>query len=292
MNKTPIRHPVVTAALWMLGALLSFSAMAVSGRELSKELGTFEIVFLRSVVAFVIVATLVSRSGWRQITARRLGLHALRNVAHFAGQFGWFYAIALIPLAEVFAIEFTVPAWTMLLAVMLLGERITGARLLAIGLGFVGMLIILRPGLAVVSAGALAVVGASFCFALSNTLTKKLAMHESALAIVFYMTAIQTPLGMLPALHQWITPPLAMWPWLLVVGATALAAHFCMARALKLADATVVVPMDFLRLPLIALAGFVFYGEKLDWLVLAGAVIMVAGNFANILAERSRTAAR
>src|SRR3989338_3897466 len=161
MNKTPIRHPVVTAALWMLGALLSFSAMAVSGRELSKELGTFEIVFLRSVVAFVIVATLVSRSGWGQITARRLGLHALRNVAHFAGQFGWFYAIALIPLAEVFAIEFTVPAWTMLLAVMLLGERITGARLLAIGLGFVGMLIILRPGLAVVSAGALAVVGAS-----------------------------------------------------------------------------------------------------------------------------------
>jgi len=292
MNATPIRHPVVTAALWMLGALLSFSAMAVGGRELSKELGTFEIVFLRSVVALVIVIALVSRSGWGQITARRIGLHAMRNVAHFAGQFGWFYAIALIPLAEVFAIEFTVPAWTMLLATMLLGERITGARVLAIGLGITGMLIILRPGFAVIGAGALAVVGASFCFALSNTLTKKLATHESALAIVFYMAVMQTPLGMLPALKQWVEPSPSMWPWLIVVGASALAAHYCMSRALKLADATVVVPMDFLRLPLIALAGFAFYGEKLDWFVLVGAGVMVAGNFSNILAERRRTLPR
>lgn len=270
-----------------MGALLSFMAMAIGGRELSTELGTFEILFFRSLIGLFIVGALLTQSGWRQIFSKHLGLHAVRNLAHFGGQFGWFYGIALIPLAEVFAIEFTVPVWTAILAPLLLSERLTRGRITAIVLGFIGMLIILRPGIAVINPAALAVLGGAIGYALSHTLTRRLALADTPLCILFYMTIIQLPLGLIPALTDWVTPSMLMWPWLLVVGVTALSAHYCMARALAIADATVVVPMDFLRLPLIALVGFLFYAEALNWFVLGGAVVMLVGNLINIRAEQS-----
>lgn len=288
MGATPIRHSVVNASLWMLGALASFMAMAIGGRELSAEIGTFEILFFRSLVGLAIIGALLSRFGWRQISLRRFPLHFARNLGHFGGQFGWFYGIALIPLAEVFAIEFTTPIWTAVLAVVLLGERMTRSRVAAIALGIAGMLIILRPGFAAVGTGSLAVLAAAVCYGLSYVLTRKLAQTETTLAILFHMTAIQLPLAVLPMLAHWVTPSPALWPWVAVVGATGMSAHYCLTRALKLADATVVVAMDSLRLPLVAVAGLVFYGEKLDWLVFAGAAVMLVGNFANILAERAR----
>ena len=288
MSAKPGRHPVIVAALWMLGALSSFTAMALGGREMSGAgMNTFEILFFRSLVGLFIVSALLSKYGWRQISTGRFGLHLLRNVGHFGGQFGWFYGIALIPLAEVFAIEFTTPMWTAILAALLLAERMTRPRLIAIACGVAGMLIILRPGLEIIQPGALAVVGAAMGFALSYVFTRKLAPTESPLSILFYMTVIQLPLALIPGTTAWVSPPLHVWPWLAAVGAAGLSAHYCMARALRLADATVVVTMDFLRLPLIAVAGFMFYGESLDWLVLAGATVMLAGNIANIAAERA-----
>jgi drug/metabolite transporter (DMT)-like permease len=283
------RHPVITATFWMMGTLASFMAMAIAGREMAAaHMSTFEILFFRSLVGMVIVGALLARGGWAQISARRLPLHLVRNLSHFGGQFGWFYGIAMIPLAEVFAIEFTTPMWAAMMAPLLLGERMTRPRLLAIALGLVGVLIILRPGLAVIHPAALAVLGAAACYAMSYVLTRKLGSTESALAILFYMTVIQLPLALVPAAVNWVTPAPALWPWLLVVGSTGLSAHYCMTHALRLADATVVVPMDFLRLPLAVFAGYVFYGEGIDWLVLAGAALMLVGNLANILAERAR----
>lgn len=290
---SPATNPnaVVTAALWMSGALLSFMAMAVGGRELSAHLSTFQILFFRSLVGLVVISLLLSRAGWGQITSRPLGLHVLRNLAHFGGQFGWFYGLAFIPLAEVFAIEFTAPIWTAIWAALLLGERITWPRIVAVGLGIVGLLIILRPGSQGVHPAALAVLAGAVCFAFSHTLTRRLALTDTPLAILFYMTVIQLPLGLLPSLASWTTPAPALWPWLLVVGLSALSAHYCMAHALALAPATVVVPMDFLRLPLIAVVGALVYGESLEWAVLAGAAVMLLGNWINISAERRRARA-
>jgi drug/metabolite transporter (DMT)-like permease len=279
-------HPVIRATLWMAGALLSFIAMAISGRELSAELSTFEILFFRSLIGLAVVALLLSTNGWGQIATQRPGLHVLRNVAHFGGQFGWFYGIALLPLAQVFAIEFTVPIWTALLATLLLGERFTKTRLVAIVLGFAGVLVIVRPGFATVHPAAIAVLLSAVGYGLSHTLTKKLSGTDTPLAILFYMTLIQLPLGLVPALTNWVTPSALMWPWLFVVGLTALSAHYCMVRAFALADATVVVTLDFLRLPLIALIGFVFYDEPIAWLVFAGAALIFGGNLVNIRAER------
>lgn len=272
----------------MAGTLASFMGMAVGGRELAAELSTFQILFFRSVIGLFVVSALLTRYGWGQVRTTHVRLHTWRNVAHFGGQFGWFYGLAFIPLAEVFALEFTVPVWTAIWAMLLLGERLTRPRVVAIGFGLAGLWLIVRPGVQNVHPAALAVLGGAVCYALSHTLTKKLAHLDTPLAIIFYMTLIQLPLGLVPALAGWTLPSATMWPWLLVVGITALSAHYCMARALALADATVVVPLDFLRLPLIALVGFLFYQEPLDWLVLAGALLMLVGNWINIRAEQRR----
>jgi drug/metabolite transporter (DMT)-like permease len=282
------QNHAVMAALWMSGTLVSFMAMAVGGRELAGQLSTFQILFFRSVIGCLIVGFFLWCGNWRQILTKQLRVHLLRNIAHFWGQFGWFYGIALIPLAEVFALEFTVPVWTAVLATVLLREQITGARVAAIVLGVVGVFLILRPGLAVISPASLAVLGSAFCYALSHTLTRRLALVDTPLTILFYMTTIQLPLGFVTSIFDWMTPSFAMSPWIMVVGVAALSGHYCMARALALADAIVVVPMDFLRLPLIAAVGFLFYGESLDWFVLAGGVVMFTGNFLNIQAEKNR----
>ena len=282
------QNHAVMAALWMSGTLVSFMAMAVGGRELAGQLSTFQILFFRSVIGCLIVGFFLWCGNWRQILSKQLRVHVLRNIAHFGGQFGWFYGIALIPLAEVFALEFTVPVWTAVLATVLLREQITGARVAAIVLGVVGVFLILRPGLAVISPASLAVLGSAFCYALSHTLTRRLALVDTPLTILFYMTVIQLPLGCFTSIFDWTTPTLEMLPWIIVVGAAALSGHYCMARALAIADAIVVVPLDFLRLPLIAAVGFLFYGESLDWFVLAGGVVMFSGNFLNIQAEKKR----
>jgi drug/metabolite transporter (DMT)-like permease len=272
----------------MSGTLFSFMAMAVGGRELSSRLSTFQILFFRSIVGLLIVGFFLGCCDWRQIFTKNVKVHVLRNISHFGGQFGWFYGIAFIPLAEVFALEFTVPVWTAVLATILLKEKVTRARIAAIVFGVVGVFLILRPGLAVISPAALAVLGGAFCYALSHTLTRKLALVDTPLTILFYMTVIQLPLGLVASMFNWMTPSLAMLPWIMVVGVAALSGHYCMARALAIADAIVVVPLDFLRLPLIAAVGFLFYNESLDWLVLIGGAVMFSGNLVNIQAEKNR----
>ena len=209
--------PALRAAFWMSGALVSFMAMAIAGRELSTELTTFQILFFRSLIGLVVVAALLQRAGWKQIRTNVFGAHVLRNVAHFGGQYGWFYGIALIPLTEVFAIEFTVPIWTALFATLVLGERMSTRRALAVGLGFAGVLVILRPGFAAISVAALAVLGGAFCYAISHIFTKRLSATQTPLTILFYMTVIQLPLGLLPALPRWVWPSAALWPWVCVV---------------------------------------------------------------------------
>lgn len=274
------------AAVWMLGALLSFSAMAVAGREISAELDTFQLMFFRSLIGLAIILTIAAATGGLgQFRTRRLGLHVGRNLFHFVGQFGWFFGVATIPLAEVFAIEFTSPLWVALLAPALLGERLTRARVLAVVLGFVGAMIVIRPGMTELSGGTVAVLIAALGFAGSTIATKRLAASETSLAILFYMALIQAPLGLLPSLGNLQMPGAATWAWLFAVTLAGLAAHFCLAQAFRLADATLVVPMDFLRLPLIALVGMALYAEPLDPFILLGGAVILAGNYWNLKAE-------
>jgi drug/metabolite transporter (DMT)-like permease len=269
----------------MGGALLSFSLMAVAVRELLHAFGNFEILFLRSFVSLAVMLALLPRFGAGALRTRRFGLHVVRNLFHFGGQYAWVYAIGLLPLATVFAIEFTMPVWTAVLAMLILGERLNRGRIVMLALGLAGILIIVKPGVEPVSQAALVMLVGSFAYAATMIATKRLAGNDTAFAVLFYMSAIQVPLGLLPALPGWVTPSLADLPWIVAVGASGLIAHFCLTRALRAADAIVVVPIDFLRLPLIAVVGMLFYGEPLEFSILLGAAVIFAGTYFSIWRE-------
>ncbi|MEM6421428.1 MAG: DMT family transporter, partial [Pseudomonadota bacterium] len=214
------------------------------------------------------------------------GEHAVRNIVHFAAQNAWFYAVAAIPLAQLVAIEFTNPIWVALLAPLMLGERLTRAGLAATLIGFLGILVVTRPGLAPLEIGHGAALVAAVGFAVTNILTKRLSRGDGAMVILFWMTASQMVMGFAIALPLGLT--LFSWdlaPWMLLVGVCGLTAHFSLTRALMAAPASVVAPMEFARLPVIAVAAALLYGEGLEVAVFAGAVLILLGNTLNIRAR-------
>lgn len=280
-----------TAALWMTGSILSFSAMAIAGRAVAPVLDTFELMTWRSVIGFVIVVSLGGLLGQLgQIRFNRLGTHVIRNLFHFTGQNLWFWAITVIPLAQVFALEFTSPLWVILLSPLLLGERITRTRALSALLGFVGILIVARPDLTQIDPGVLAAAGSAIGFAGSAIFTKRLTRHEGIVSILFWLTVMQAGLGLAgSALDGDIAlPTAAVMPWLVLLGLAGVVAHLCLTKALTLAPATVVIPMDFVRLPAIALIGMLVYGEPLDLSVLLGALLILAANWINMASEAKK----
>ncbi|MEP1519555.1 DMT family transporter [Ascidiaceihabitans sp.] len=281
-------NPILKAALFMTGAIASFSAMAVAGREVSFALDTFEIMLFRSVVGVLIVCSVAAFTGtWRQIRTDALHIHGIRNLAHFTGQNLWFYAVTVIPLAQVFALEFTSPIWVILLSPLLLGEKITAARAGAAILGFVGILIVARPGMAGLNPGIVMAGVSAIFFALTNIFTKRLTRTQSITCILFYLTVMQLVFGVVMAGYDGdiAMPDSQTLPWLVLIGCAGLLAHFCITSALSIAPATVVVPIDFIRLPVIAVIGMLTYNEAVDIWVFVGAAIIFAGNYFNIYTE-------
>lgn len=276
------------ACLWMIGAIVSFSTMAVAGRALSSELDTFEIMLYRSVIGFVIVVVAARLSGRiSEVTRRSLGLHAVRNLSHFAGQNLWFYAVATIPLAQVFAMEFTSPLWVAALSPLVLGERLTATRALAAAAGFVGILVVARPSPETLEPGLISAALCAVGFAGSAVFTRRLARTETVVCILFWLTLMQSVFGLVTAGIDGdvVWPSAASWPLLVVVGFAGLVAHYCLTTALSLAPATVVMPIDFTRLPVIALVGMALYDEALDPFVFLGAAIIFTANYLNIWRE-------
>ena len=282
----PSLSPLLVATLWMVGTLISFTVMAIAVRQLSGAIPAFEIQFFRSVGALIILAPIVAAKGWVSLKTAQPKLQVFRNLVHFAAQLGWITGVMLLPLSEVFAIEFTTPVWAALIAAVFLGERLNRGRIAAVVLGFLGILIILRPGVAAINPGTFAVLAAAVGFAFTLVATKALTKTDSPLAILLFMALIQLPIGAVMAAFVWVTPNLQQLFWLFAVGAAGLSAHYCTARALVLADATIVVPMDFMRLPLIVLVGFLLYDESAKPIVLLGAVIIFAGNYYSIRREQ------
>jgi drug/metabolite transporter (DMT)-like permease len=279
-------NPALRGALWMGGAVLSFTAMAIAARELLRHMGTFEIVFLRSVVMLAIVLAILPRAGLATLRTRRISVHLWRNAIHFLGQVLWVYSIGALTLATVFAIEFTMPMWTALLAWLFLKERLTFPRLVMLALGLGGVLLILRPGGGSFHPAALGMVLGSLCYASSFIFTKRLTSTDSALAVLFWMAVIQIPLGLALSIPAWVTPVARDLPWILGMGVGSYTAHYCMTRAVRIADASMVVGIDFIRLPLIAAVGAFAYGEALDPMVFVGAAIIFAGTYYGIRAEK------
>jgi len=272
----------------MIGALLSFSAMAVSIRTLAGTFNIFEILTIRSAGAMAILLSIAALGPGRarELAPRRMVLHAIRNLVHFVAQYAWTFSLTVLPLATVFALEFTMPLWVALLAPLVLDERMTLARAGSIALGFIGVLVILRPGLASFHPVALLVLAAAAGFAISLIATKKLTVDVSTFAIVFWMNAIQLPLALIGS--DWSSfahLEARQVPAAVALAVAGLSAHYCLSNAFRRGDAVFVIPFDFLRIPLIALVGWMFYGEDLDVFVFVGAAVIVSGVVWTLLAE-------
>ena len=288
VTTVPLQTNTLKAVLWMMGALASFTTMALAGRELTQEMSVFQALSFRSIICVAVLTGIAAFRRFEGIRTERIGLHLARNTVHFAGQFGWVYGLSLLPLAAVFSIEFTVPIWTAILAAMFLGEPFTRWRMIAVAMGFIGILIVVRPGAAMLDVAAFAVLGAAMAYAATYVFTRHMASTERPFAIVFWMNLIQLPLGLIPALTMWVTPSPENYIWIAAIGLGGLCSHWCVAHAMRHADAAVVAPMDFIRLPIIAVIGYLFYAEPWNPYVLIGGVLIFSGNMINLWGERRR----
>jgi drug/metabolite transporter (DMT)-like permease len=280
MSKTPSK---MMAALWMAGWLSLMLIMAIAGRETTRELNVFQIMEVRSLLGFVLLYPMIHRAGgFAVLRTSRLPQHIARNLIHYVAQLGWFFALTLIPIGQVVAIEFTMPIWTAILAASFLSERMTPWKIAAIVLGLIGVIVIVRPATGEINPGQLIALGAAVGFGISMALVKSLTRTESALSILFWMLVVQSAAGLLPTLYVWSWPSTYVWGWMLVIAVCGTFSHYCLASALRYADATIVVPMDFLRVPLTATAGWLLYSERLDAWTVFGAALILTGNLLNL----------
>jgi len=281
----------------MIGALASFCLLAVGARELSGGLSISQSLCIRSAIGLVFLSFVYvfnSRKINKQLIkiaekpkpAQKIKLHIFRNIFHYSAQYGWFFGIGLLPLAEVFALEFTVPIWTLIIAALFLDEKITWAKLISISVGTLAVFIIVRPSAAIVDTASLVVLVSAICFAVSHTLTKSLSLTETPFSILFFMCALQFPIGLALSISSWLWPNLEQWFWLIIIGLSALSAHFCLAKSMQYADVTSIVTLDFFRLPLIALVGVVFYAENFELSLLVGGIMMLVANLINLYKKK------
>ena len=278
----------MTAGLWMSGTVCSFTLMAVAGREASAELDVFELMTYRSIAGlFIILAVSVLTRKLNKITSGSLGLHATRNVLHFAATNLWFYAVATIPLAQVFAFEFSTPIWAAIFAPLFLGERITASRVLTLAIGFFGILIVARPGSSQLSPGVYAALLCAVGFAGSAIATRKLVREADVICVLFWMSAMQTVFAVALAGYDgdFVLPSRSTVLPLTVVAFAGVTAHYCLTNALRLAPAVVVMPFDFVRLPLIMVVGYLLYSERIDGFTVCGGLVILAANYMNIRNE-------
>lgn len=289
----PVRRNLPLVFFWMLGSLVSFAGVALSVRGLQGAMTVFEMLAVRNIGGLAILVAMAIFAPGADRTARmaRPLVHLLRNLAHFAGQALWVWGVTVLPLAMVFALEFTTPAWVALFATLFLKERMTVARALAIALGFLGVVIILRPGLDGFRPEALAVVLAALFFGVQIVATKLLTGSNSTWTILFWMNLLQLPMNMIANWSLGHSPAIVgglswdIWLPALGIGVTGFLAHYCLTNAFRYGDATIVVPIDFLRLPLIALVGWLFFGETVEVPVLIGAAVVIGGVALGLLVE-------
>lgn len=279
-NAGPARSDL-RGALWMLGAVASFMAMALSVRALTGTLSVYQVLFLRAAVGLpLIVLAVIAVRGREGLRLFRTGAPALqlgRNLIHVVGQLAWIYGITVLPFALVFAVEFTTPLWAVVLAAVLLHERPTRPQLLGLLIGLAGVMIVVRPSPAGMSWGLVTVVAAAIAFAGTFLATRVLGRTDAAVAIPFWMCMIQTPISFIIALVDWRPITLADAPGIVLVAAGGLCAHQCMSMALRHAPVARVLPIDFIRLPLVAVIGALFYAEPFDPFVLIGGAVVLGG---------------
>ena len=268
----------------MIGSVCTMVFLAVAGRAAGAVHDTFEMMLYRSIAGLVMLMGYLVVSGRvHEITFNRLPMLTLRNIAHFTAQNLWFYAILVLPLAQVFALEFTMPIWAILQAPLIVGEKVTRKGLLLTLLGFVGVVIVTQP-FGGFNPTLLIAAGSAIGFATSFLLTRKLTADVSVISIMFWLHVMQGIMALAFAGYDGqIALPTAqtIWP-LIMLGALGLAGHACLTTALSLAPAHYVMPIDYLRLPLAIFLGWAIYSEQINLWVYLGSALILLANYMNL----------
>lgn len=283
--------PAVRGAVFMVLATVFWAAMMLFVRLLSADYSTFEILFFRTVIALGVLTPAILRTGVVALRTERFPLHCLRAALSYTGMVGLFYGIAHIPVAEVVALSFTQPLFIAVLAALVLGEAAGLARWRATVIGFVGVLIIVRPGFAEVGLATVAVIVAALLYGGSNICIKALMRTDTPLHAVIYVNLLMMPLAAVPAALTWVTPGWADVALLFGVGITGTLGVYFVSKAYHAADASAVVPYDFLRLPFTAAGAYLLFGEVADGWTWAGAAVIFASSYALVRIERRSAAA-
>ncbi len=270
--------------LWMLAAALFFSASVGFVRYLSDIMSTFEIVLFRQLIGMAFMLPWLYRVGIAGLRTRRLPLQGLRSALSYFGMLASYYSFTLIPIADAVALQFTTPIFTTIFAIIFLKEVVGSHRWLALLFGFVGVLIIVRPGLAGLNLGIPAALCAAAFYAGSNVVNRALSRTDSTPLIVFYSFALQVPLAAVPAALTWTTPGWADVLPLLGFGVVAIAAQWCLTRSLATADASLVEPVMFVRMPFVAVIGYFLFAQVPDSWTWVGAAVIFTSTY--VLARR------
>ena len=271
---------VLRGAAWMILAGLCWTIMTILVRQLSADYSSFEILFFRNLVAVCILLPLSIRRGFSSLKTQRLPLHCLRAFLSYVGVLLLFYGVANIPLPDVTALSFTQPLFVVLLAALILKESVNGACWAAVIAGFIGLLVIVRPGFIAVELATVLVVFSAFSYAVSNICVKRLMTTDTANQSVFYFNLLMLPIALVPTIFFWVTPALADLPLLVGIGVNGTIAVYAYARSFTLADASAVMPFDFLRMPMAATAAFLLFSEIGDLWTWIGSIIIFASSYA------------
>jgi drug/metabolite transporter (DMT)-like permease len=277
--RKPALSPVTRACLLMVLGTVMFAAMHTAIRYTTQHLPAVEVAFFRNVLGLVVILPLLVRHGPGLFYTKRLGLHVLRAFLNVFSMLAFFVGLSMTPLARATALSFTAPLFAALLSALFLGEVFRWRRWTAIVCGFIGTLVILRPGLQVLDTGALLVVASSVLWSMALIDIKVLGRSESSITITAYVTVLMIPMTLVPGILVWQTPPLELWIWLLFIGVIGTLGQIVVTDAVKLADMTVLMPLDFLKLVWATGFGIMLFGEVPDLLTFIGAAIVFASSF-------------
>jgi drug/metabolite transporter (DMT)-like permease len=267
-------------AAWMTCAAASWTVMTILVRDLSADYSAFELLFVRNLVAVSILLPPALRVGVASLKTKRLGLHSLRALFSYLAVLCLFFAISRLPLPDVTAVSFTQPLFVVVLAALILKEIVGAARWRAVAFGLVGLLIIVRPGFSAIGLATVAVLVSAISYSCANICVKRLMTTDTPNQSVVYFNLLMLPLSFVPALFFWTTPDLADAARMIGIGLAGTLTVYAFARAFAVADASAVMPFDFLRLPFAAFAAFFLFGESGDAWTWAGSLVIFASSYA------------
>ncbi len=264
----------------MLASTLVFAGMAVAIRLAAEQLHAFEIAFFRNLFGLLFALPLLRRAGWRGLRSNRMGLYFVRCLIGLGAMLSGFWALVHLPLGQAIALSYATPLFVTIGAVLVLGEVVRARRWTAVAIGFVGVLIIVRPGISEVSPAALVALGSAALAASAAITIKFLSRTEPAEAIVIWMVLIMTPLSLLPALPVWAWPQgWQVWLWLVLTGLLGTAGHLLLTEAYKRGDVSALTPINFVQLPVVALLAWVLFDEGISRYTVIGAGVIFASTF-------------